>query len=102
MAQRLVRALVVEDVPEAVETALLLDSVAAGAWSFFLERLVHPLVAAVLLGFAGLDALGVMPSLIQCTESLKASMPAVAKGGPLSERMRRGSPNSRKARSKCG
>jgi hypothetical protein len=55
-----VRALVVVAVDEVIELRLLLQEVLRrGLGSFFLQRQVHPLMAAVLLGMTGLDALDV-------------------------------------------
>src|SRR5262249_46453150 len=60
--ERLVRALVVVARAERIEASLLLQDVWRG-WlgGFGLERAVHPLVPAVLLGMAGLNSLDPNP-----------------------------------------
>ena len=58
--QRLVRPVLVEVADEVVEAGLLDEEVLGSRLGgFLLEREVHALVAAVLLGMAGLDALDV-------------------------------------------
>ena len=56
------RALLVEGVDELIEARLLLQEVLGGGLGgLLLQRQVHALVAAILLGMSGLDALEVDP-----------------------------------------
>nr|WP_265334625.1 hypothetical protein [Delftia tsuruhatensis] len=66
-----------------------------------LERAVHPLVATVLLWLALSMRSGLMPSLIHhIARRDRPATPVVANGGPLSLRMRSGSPYCRNTCSK--
>src|SRR5919106_679508 len=102
--ERLVVALSVEFLDQAIETVLLLATVHAGrACGLLLPRQAHALVAAVLVRVAGLDALegDAEPQpphgrLRQVVEPL-----GLAKGSPLSERIAAGRPRSLNRRTKA-
>ena len=96
--ERLVGSFGVELVEEGVEACLLLQAVhARRAGCLLLEREVHALVAAVLLGVAGLDALDGDAEPQPPDGKLARVEEGVggAKGTPLSERMAAGRPRSR-------
>jgi hypothetical protein len=88
--ERLMRALAVELLAEAIKFALLSSSSAGWrACGFCFQSAMHAFMAAVLVGFARLDELGEVPRRIHQAES-RESLPRVlvAKGTPLSVRMR--------------
>ena len=96
---------VVEVVAEVLEPGLLLGRACGRrAGGLGLERAVHALVAAVLLRLARLDPLELDAELDPMNrEPVKPPALVVqAKGTPLSLRMARGKPSSRKARSTRG
>lgn len=95
LAQRLVRPLLVERVPEAIEGGRSLRLRLQGA--------MHAFVPAILFRVARLDELRPDPQA-QPPHAQGESRPSaiVANGTPLSVRMRTGRPNSRNARSKKG
>jgi hypothetical protein len=104
--ERLMGSFLVELLHELVELGLLLQVVhARRPGGLLLERETHPLVAAVLLRMAGLDAPDgdaesqPTPSLSHQTESFeRLNRPlGLANGTPLSERMACGRPRSRKS-----
>ena len=80
---------VVELVDEGVEALLLLEQVRSRRTGRLeLERAVHPLVPAILLGMGRPDALELDPEPQPKTESLVSpARPVDANGTPLSERM---------------
>jgi hypothetical protein len=70
VVQALMRALVIEHVAKVIEAALLCAKGCRGRFRrVFLQRAIHPLVAAILLRAACLDALVQIPSFIQPSES---------------------------------
>lgn len=89
-------ALQVEFLPEAIETMLLrATGTSRGAGGLRFECTMQALMAAILLGFAGLDHAGRIPRRTHQAESCE-SRPRVlvAKGLPWSVRRRRGHPNA--------
>ena len=98
------RTLVVIDGAEVVEAALLLgERRRRRIGRFRLERAVQALEAAVLLRLARSIRSGLTPSLIHRAASCDSPpAPTEANGGPLSERIDSGSPNSQNAASKAG
>lgn len=98
------RAVFVVLVEKAVETRLLRAH--GRRWRakrLLLQGAVHALVPSVLLRVTGLNALVTIPSLTHHTESVESPpAPRLAKGVPLSVRIRSGSPSSRKTASKMG
>jgi hypothetical protein len=109
----LVRAELVELVAEVIELELLGCEAGGGRdGGVPFEGEMHALMDGVLLGLAGLDEHGVDPELDTCTCAASAGVNQTereerraraeeAKGTPLSVRMRRGRPNSRKSLVKC-
>ena len=98
------RTFVIELLAETVELALLGLQV-AGRWfrGLGLEGLVHALVPAVLLRFAGLDEVRQdAESHYQADRLESLASVLVANGTPLSVRMRFGNPNSLNSRVNTG
>jgi len=101
--ERLMRTLLVVLVPEPVKRALLGADVAFGVLGELGQRTVEALLAAVLLRFPRRDAVVPDPRRCHHTDSaVRPPAPVDANGGPLSERMASGVPNSWKAESKIG
>src|SRR5579872_1076851 len=94
----------VEVFDEVIELGLLLEEVGAGGTGGLLfEGEVHAFMPAVLLGMARFDALDADAQSQPPDRKLERLNKPLgeAKGTPLSERMARGSPRSRKRRSKA-
>jgi hypothetical protein len=97
-----VGAIVVEFVPEMIEAALLSGHASRRRPSgLVFEGLMHAFVATILLRFAGLDELGRILNRIHQAEREESRASALmAKGTPLSDRIRLGRPYSWKRRVK--
>src|SRR5436190_22360198 len=96
------RALVVVALNEVIKSRLLLQEVRCGVLGgLLLERQVHALVAAILLGVTGLNALDLQTEAQPPDGQLLKPNSALglAKGTPLSVRIALGKPNSLKTRS---
>jgi hypothetical protein len=99
LVECLVGPLVVELLPKAIKAPLLRGQAARrGAGRFRFQRAVHPFMATVLRRPAGLDGLREDPQAYPPGRELRPRV-AVAKGTPLSVRIRCGSPYSR---NRCG
>lgn len=104
VAERGMRPLLVVDAPEIAQPVELLAQAARRRRGGIAQQgQVQPFKPAVLLRFAGAMRSGRTPALMTVTANRDSPpAPVDANGGPLSERSRKGRPNSRKAASRTG